>query len=440
MGRDHGNGVRISGGRPDDRDGRQQGGVLTGHDDGGHYQIELACARCHTPFQGVTNNACLACHGDELTAADDSHSRGKFTDPRNAELTTKLDALRCVTCHKEHAPDMTRAMGVTVPDDYCHTCHAEVGNDRPSHAGMNFATCGSGGCHNYHDNTALYEDFLVARASDADLLPRPRVPGRSSYGVAQDALRSRKALPSLTADVPPGVHIDVARVAELETTSHAKGGVNCTACHLEAAGGASGGRWVVKPSERACASCHDGEVKGFLGGRHGMRRAVGLPAMSPGLARQPMKDAARDRQLSCSSCHTAHGFSTRRAAVDACLECHDDSHSKAYVDSPHHALWMRELEGQAAVETGASCATCHLPRQEPRENGATSIGVQHNQNANLRPNEKMIRTVCLNCHGLAFSLGALADARLVATNFKGRPLRVGAAIDMAMGRIGRTSN
>jgi hypothetical protein len=49
------------------------------------------------------------------------------------------------------------------------------------------------------------------------------------------------------------------------------------------------------------------------------------------------------------------------------------------------------------------------------------IMVEHNQNATLSPNEKMIRPTCLHCHGLGFTLDALADDALIASNFKGRP-------------------
>jgi hypothetical protein len=51
----------------------------------------------------------------------------------------------------------------------------------------------------------------------------------------------------------------------------------------------------------------------------------------------------------------------------------------------------------------------------------TVKSVTHNQNDNLRPNEKMVRGVCGHCHGLPFTLDALADPALVAGNFKGRP-------------------
>jgi hypothetical protein len=51
--------------------------------------------------------------------------------------------------------------------------------------------------------------------------------------------------------------------------------------------------------------------------------------------------------------------------------------------------------------------------------GATRV--DHGQNDNLRPNEKMIRSVCLPCHGLGFTLDALADRTLIDANFAGKP-------------------
>jgi hypothetical protein len=146
-----------------------------------------------------------------------------------------------------------------------------------------------------------------------------------------------------------------------------------------------------------------------------MREAEGLGAMKVGDARLPMRADAGDRELGCTSCHDEHGFDTRRAAVDACLGCHADEHSRSYGGSPHSRLWREDPTGQS----GASCATCHLPRQQ----GEDHVHVLHNQNATLRPNEKMAREVCIDCHGLAFTLNSLADSALVAGNFLGRPAR-----------------
>jgi hypothetical protein len=157
-----------------------------------------------------------------------------------------------------------------------------------------------------------------------------------------------------------------------------------------------------------------------------MREALALDPLRVGDARRPMHRESHDRRLGCTSCHGAHGFETRRAAVDACLECHDDRHSNSYRASPHAKLWLSDDSGRS----GASCATCHLPRVEA--DGV--IRVDHGQNDNLRPNEKMIRTVCLPCHGLEFTLDALADRALIDANFTGKPRGHVRSLDMVRAR------
>lgn len=409
---------------------------LPGATTAGHYQIELSCDTCHTPFQGVSNEPCLKCHAEELAAADDSHPKSKFTDPRNAEFASKLDAISCISCHREHHPGIARAMGVTLPDDYCRLCHEKVGADRPTHKTFAFNTCATAGCHNYHDNTALYEDFLVAHANDPDVASVPVVAQRRLADVFR-ALghASTPAVSRDNHDAPPTMRVDAALLTDWATTSHARAGVNCTGCHQPPGGTGQEASWVDRPGLKVCAGCHDNTLRGFLGGKHGMRLAADLGPMTPEAARQPMKSDSHTRELSCTSCHSAHRFDTSRAAVDACVGCHDDRHTLAYKESPHYKLWVRERDRQAPEGSGVSCATCHLPRERRSEQGKELVFVQHNQNLNLRPNEKMVRTVCLNCHGLRFSLDALADTVLVARNFKGRPARHIESIDMAVGRI-----
>jgi hypothetical protein len=405
---------------------------LPGATTAGHYQIELACSSCHTPFGGVANDACVGCHGEELSAADDSHPKSKFTDPRNAELVSKLDATRCVTCHREHAPAMTRPMGVTLPDDFCVTCHGEIGIDRPSHAGMAFNTCASAGCHNYHDNTALYEDFLAAHADEPAVRDRPLRRERSRPPVAGPPITS------LAADAPAHVAVNVSTLSSWESTSHARARVNCSGCHTSAAAG--DGAWIDRPGLRECETCHTSQRDDFLRSRHGMRLAQGLTPMMPAAARRPMKPDAAAHELSCVSCHGAHDFDTRRAAVEACVRCHDDGHTRAYAASPHARLWTQETGGASPPGSGVSCATCHLPRVMRRVDGTQVVFADHNQNATLRPNEKMVRTVCLDCHGLAFSIDALADPALIAANFTGTPLRRVAGIAMATSRLNGNAN
>jgi hypothetical protein len=49
------------------------------------------------------------------------------------------------------------------------------------------------------------------------------------------------------------------------------------------------------------------------------------------------------------------------------------------------------------------------------------VWVSHDQNANLRPSETMARDVCANCHGLEFSLSALAEPTLAENCYSGEP-------------------
>ena len=134
-------------------------------------------------------------------------------------------------------------------------------------------------------------------------------------------------------------------------------------------------------------------------------------------ARLPMRADAAAESLDRGTCHEPHAVDIEYAAVAACASCHDDPHTRAYFDRAHHARWLAERAGAAPLGAGVSCATCHMVKSKRRGKVTTN----HNQNDNLRPNEKMIRPVWLDCHGLGFSLDALADVNLVVRNFQGRP-------------------
>jgi hypothetical protein len=379
----------------------------------GHYLIEARCNACHTPFRGVTNEACLRCHEAGLVASEDTHPESKFADPRNADRVAGLDARACVTCHREHAPERTREGGITLPRDFCVACHQDVAKDRPSHAGFAFDGCASTGCHRFHDNRGLYELFLRKHLGEPDLLATPQVLSRTTASGAP-----RRAL---EADAPGDV---VERAGDVvrawEGSAHARAGVACAPCHDRSDAGKRA-VWRDRPGAEACPRCHADEAAGFAHGQHGMRSEPGLPPLTPAMARLPMRREAQGARVSCESCHGAHAYDTRAAAMSACLGCHDDRHSRAYQASRHFAAWRDELSGKAAPGSGVSCATCHLPRVSVRVGGGHVVEVEHDQNANLRPRDKMLRTVCMACHGLGFAIDALADQDLVDRNFNGRP-------------------
>ncbi len=422
--------------------------LLIGEASHGHFQIELACSSCHLDAFGggeVIQNACIDCHGDDLEMAHDSHPRKKFTDPRNADLLEIIDARQCISCHTEHQQEQTRAMGVTIPDDYCYHCHQDIGDNRDSHKDLPFDSCASAGCHNYHDNRALYEDFLVEH-NDAPWL-------NAVAALAQPNSASYHA-PALTEKVTPASEqwqaVSITKqqqhpqiVAEWLTSRHQQQGVDCVGCHV------SKDEWVEKPGLDQCQTCHLGETATYLQGKHGMRLAAGLDAMTPEQSQMDFHPHAANQTQGCSSCHGSHSFDTQKAALESCLSCHADEHSLAYSESPHGQLTQKALNGEQPWNEAVTCATCHMPRLLEKPHGIASngqpamdygssinaailaelskggeevrVGVMHNQNLNLRPNEKMIRPVCMSCHSLEFSIDALADDDLIKNNFNGKP-------------------
>lgn len=391
--------------------------IMPGDTSHGHHQIELQCSACHDTGPGgalvtaVTNDACLKCHDQDLDEADDSHPVVKFKKPENRPFLEKIDAQRCITCHTEHRPEATGSMGVTIPADYCTYCHQATIEERDTHKGLGFQSCATAGCHNYHDNRALYERHLAMHSLDPPHLDSGRVGDLESLRRYLQEHPETEPLRPAAADAPVGVKLPDEELHRWSADAHALAGVNCSDCHQP-----DGGDWKDEVTMETCATCHTQEHAGFLRGKHGMRPAAGMSPMTPAMARQSMRPEAAHRALDCMSCHGAHAFDTRHAAVTACMECHDDDHTRAYRGSPHFAAWRKELAGEAPAGSGVSCATCHMPRVE---DGAGGLRVEHNQSANLTPNEKMLRPVCQQCHGLPFAMDALADRSLIDRNFTG---------------------
>jgi len=240
------------------------------------------------------------------------------------------------------------------------------------------------------------------------------------------------ALTSEQADAPAEHADNEAIHHDWLTTKHAKAGVNCTACHEQTDAGSKVKTWVEKPEHTACQTCHAAESNSFQEGKHGMRLKAGLPPMTPAMARLPMNPDNKHKELTCVSCHAAHTFDTQKAAKASCQTCHIDDHSVNFDNSPHAALWQAELDGVKPKGTGVSCSSCHMPRVWHEDDlGNERILVDHNQNNTLRPNDKMLRPVCLNCHGLGFAMDALADRDLIRNNFSGQPNVHVESIDMA---------
>ena len=410
----------------------------------GHYQIEMSCSSCHTDAFGgkeVLQDACVTCHGDDLKVARDSHPKKKFTSPRNADLVNILDARYCVSCHTEHQSEQTHAMGLTLPQDYCFHCHEKVLEERDSHKDLAFDSCATAGCHNYHDNRALFEDFL-AHSIDA-----PWVSGINELVAANAANKTAKKTSLATNQFLQKRQQHPEIEQEWLASQHADAGVSCNGCHTN-----TSGEWMEKPTFKQCESCHQDETTGFLAGKHGMRLAAGLEPLTPSMSPLPFKDDMLDAEHGCTSCHGPHNIDRKAAATTACMSCHDDQHTQAFNESPHGQLTQQALNNDIPWGQAVTCATCHMPRLlHGKENSQVDVEsiananssaksdvivkVQHNQNDMLRPNEKMIRPVCMSCHSLSFSIDALADQALINNNFTGKPKNHVPSIDWAKQRV-----
>ncbi len=436
--------------------------LLIGKASHGHYQIEMSCVSCHTDsFSGEEDfqSACVNCHGKELKLVDDTHPKRKFTDPRNADRTKILDARYCVTCHTEHQAEYTLGMGLTIPQDFCIHCHQDIAEERPSHKDIEYNSCANAGCHNFHDNSSLYQDFLVRHANEPVLNAIARLSDMKdikSKGYVPDMNLSLSDQ-ILPLDIEATIDsLSLAKAAhEWEGSAHANAGINCLDCHsnqnedskkTEADSQVisdldqikSGSTWIAKPDHLVCSRCHEYQTETYYEGKHGMRISpylqLPLSPLRPSMSDLPFKADSLNREHGCNTCHGAHGYETEEAAVGGCLSCHDDDHSTHYKGSIHFALWQKEISGELPPGSGVSCASCHMPREEIIHKGEKMVQVTHNQNTYFQPNEKMIRPVCMQCHGLSFALDALADKTLIENNFKGKPAHHIPSIDWAIKR------
>lgn len=199
-----------------------------------------------------------------------------------------------------------------------------------------------------------------------------------------------------------------------QDSAHAVADVNCSSCHLEN----ESQEVIAQPSHESCRSCHERTVDTFLLGKHGVRLKEGLSPLQPHLARLPMKEEAFDKQMNCNTCHDVHSVNTTPAAVDACLTCHNDTHSRNFFDSRHGEMWLAQEELARPSEEAVSCATCHLPRQETESD---QVFVNHDNTYTLLPRDRAVSEVCMNCHGMEYSYNSIFDDDLVESNFARPP-------------------
>ena len=211
-----------------------------------------------------------------------------------------------------------------------------------------------------------------------------------------------------------------------QTSAHALSSINCSSCHQATETKA----FVASPDQESCRSCHEQSVDTFLLGKHGIRLLEGQTPLTPAMARLPMKAAAHGLQMSCNTCHDVHSVNTVQASVDACLSCHNDTHSLNYENSTHANMFVADRRLPRPSGTAVSCATCHLPRHQVKSGDTTVTLVNHNNTYTLLPRDRMVKEVCMNCHGVEYSYNSIFDDDLVEANFDKPPTLSLATFDL----------
>ena len=202
-----------------------------------------------------------------------------------------------------------------------------------------------------------------------------------------------------------------------QTSAHALNDVNCASCHQNEETKA----FVAAPDHESCQSCHGPSVDTFLLGKHGIRLLEEKSPLTPAMARLPMQLDAMEKQMNCNACHSVHSANTVEASVDACLTCHSDNHSLNYKNSKHAELFAASKELPRPGPGAVSCATCHLPRVLDDRGENAIVHVNHNNTYNLKPQDRMVGDVCMNCHGVEYSYNSIFDPELVEANFDRPP-------------------
>ncbi len=200
-------------------------------------------------------------------------------------------------------------------------------------------------------------------------------------------------------------------------SAHALAEVNCSSCHRDEQTKAV----VAQPSHESCRTCHTSEVETFLLGKHGIRLLEGETPLTPALARLPMKSDVQAKAMNCNTCHNVHTVNTFQASTDSCLTCHNDTHSLNYRNSKHAQQVLAEDALPRPSAQSVTCATCHLPRHGSGVASDATVVVNHNNTYNLKPRDRMVQDVCMNCHGLEYSYNSIFDDDLVTANFARPP-------------------
>ncbi len=275
-----------------------------------HAPLEHRCVTCHTPWRGVTNQACLSCHGDFIKMNAHAHvkvagSGGELAAGK--QMASFSNGLRCLSCHSEHMgrrPDVRATAAFA-----CAWCHR--------HSSIE----------------------VVARHNAPTLRPSPMI----------------------TMFAHPFSHADHATLISVDA-------LNCQTCH-ELTRTAPGREMKFSLRWKGCAgsNCHESPQELGLPDSIGKAPDTILNPVQVRHINATFLHSPGHLRSKCADCHTMMGQSQQETDTEArtvvrCFTCHAHQPGAVEPQRPTHMTFIAAT-ANAATAGGArvvTCGACHV--------------------------------------------------------------------------------
>ena len=356
-----------------------------------HRSIGDDCSACHeTPFEPVTDAACLSCH----------ESTPHHFDPLTFQAADSMLG-RCAECHIEHVEPSHLILR---DDQGCTDCHANIDNTAGARSQLRAVSSWSAG----------HPEFKVSI---------PRLEQAGGWSTERISIDSPLAMSSSNLIFPHSVHMNPDGIEGPEGPEQ----LNCGSCHQP-----DEGEIGMQPvsMEQHCSSCHlltfdpdhpdrelpHGEpdelllmMEEFYARRTliGATLAAGRPAFDaerPGRSNQ-LDEAARAEALRLAKALAA------QAAEDifertTCAICHDvtrrgDGMTPAWDVAPVYINqhWMPLSRFDHGAHANETCDSCHAAKTSLVSSDILMPDIASCQtcHGDEHTDDKLV-SVCLDCH------------------------------------------
>ncbi len=285
----------------------------------GHQEFNNNCFACHTPFGGIENDKCIACHKLSEIGKEANNGNNMVAGKEKVLFHENLSNQSCMACHTDHEGEnpATKLDGFkhnllseTVINN-CVSCHQKPSDDL--HKQLN-TTCKS--CHNT-------EGWKSGVKFDHDML---MVPDKndcvSCHQKPTDNLHKQLSSACSSCHNTEGWKSDVKFDHNLLTVSDRN---NCIACHQKPKDN------LHQSLKNNCNSCHSTDK--WVPANFDHDRYFALDG---------------DHNASCNTCHKNNNYDTY-----TCYGCHE--HTVNNILSEHR---------EEGISNITNCVACHRSGDE----------------------------------------------------------------------------